>query len=318
MLTNNFLTASMSIRCSQCGANNHSQNHLCLACGADLTQPRESANAQRVLTGSSAPLEAPVPLPVDDPSALASAAASNELAEDVRYLFQGEPQSEPAESHANRYLLLVLLGLVAAAAGWHWRDVRSVAGRLSTSATAGQSTAISSASPASSSPSAPVSPSATPMPQSATPQATESAPTHDGSSTTENPSPARPQEEPHETESAVTRPSKPRIRAASQITRVADTEETEGEKYLYGDGVPVDCDRAQKDLLAAAKHSSAKAESELASMYATGHCAIRDLPLAYRWFNRAQQQNPRDKKIAEEMTVLLDQMSQEEKKLATR
>ena len=83
--------------------------------------------------------------------------------------------------------------------------------------------------------------------------------------------------------------------------------------------MPVDCDRAQKNLIAAAKHSSAKAESELAAMYATGHCVIRDLPLAYRWFTRAQRQNPHGhKKIAEEMTTLWDQMSPEEKKLATR
>jgi len=310
----------MSIRCSQCGANNHSQNFLCLACGADLTQLREAPIAQTVPTGSSAPPETPVPLPIDEPSALASATESNELAEDVRYLFQSEPQSEPAESHASRYLLLVLLALAAAVAGWRWRDIRAVVSRFSTSAPAVRSAAtISSAHSTSVSSSATVSPATTSMPQSATSQSAESPSTHDGPSTTENPSPARPQEESRETASAATRASKPRIQPASQITRVADTEETEGEKYLYGDGVPVDCDRAQKNLIAAAKHSSAKAESELAAMYATGHCVIRDLPLAYRWFTRAQRQNPHGhKKIAEEMTTLWDQMSPEEKKLATR
>lgn len=310
----------MSITCSQCGANNHSQNLLCLACGADLTQVRVAPTAQTVPTGAPTLPEIPVPLPIDDPSALASASESNELAEDVRYLFQGEPQSEPAKSHSSRYLLLVLLSLAAAVAGWRWREIRAVASRLSNSASAGQSTEIISSAQSTSVPSSTtVSPSATPTPQGTTTQFAESASTHHGPSTTGNPSPARPREEPQETESAVTPPSKPRIRPASQITRVADTEETEGEKYLYGEGVPVDCDRAQKNLLVAAKHSSAKAESELAAMYATGHCVIRDLPLAYRWFTRAQRQNPHnDKKIAEEMGALWNQMSPEERMLASR
>ena len=109
---------------------------------------------------------------------------------------------------------------------------------------------------------------------------------------------------------------KARVQPASENTRIANTWEIEGEKYLYGNGVPVNCDRAQKDLLAAAKHSSAKAQRELATMFATGHCAIRDLPLAYRWFARAQREAPHDHKIAAEMQALWDQMSPEERKLA--
>jgi len=54
-------------------------------------------------------------------------------------------------------------------------------------------------------------------------------------------------------------------------------------------------------------------------MYANGHCAIRDLPLAYRWFARVQKQNRHtDPKIAADMQRLWNQMSPEERNLATR
>ena len=97
-----------------------------------------------------------------------------------------------------------------------------------------------------------------------------------------------------------------------------NTSEIEGEKYLYGDGVPVNCGRAQQDLLAAAERSSPKAQSGLGTMYATGHCAIRDLPLAYHWFARAQRQEPRNRIIEEDMRVVWNQMSPEERRLAKR
>ena len=98
----------------------------------------------------------------------------------------------------------------------------------------------------------------------------------------------------------------------------ADALEAEGEKYLYGDSVTPDCDRAQKDLLTAARHSNARAQRVLATMYATGHCAIKDLPLAYRWYSRAQRQTPSDRMIAEQLKTLWDQMSPDQRMLASR
>jgi TPR repeat protein len=87
---------------------------------------------------------------------------------------------------------------------------------------------------------------------------------------------------------------------------------------LYGDGVQVDCGRARQDFLAAAEHSSTKAQSTLGTMYATGHCANRDLPLAYHWFARVQRQEPRNRIIQEDMKALWNQMSPEERRLAER
>lgn len=95
-----------------------------------------------------------------------------------------------------------------------------------------------------------------------------------------------------------------------------DALEAQGEKYLYGTGVAANCTLAQKNLLAAAQRSSARAQSVLATMYATGHCATRDLPLAYRWFARALHQDPDNIRIQEDLKVLWNQMTPDERQLA--
>lgn len=295
-------TGCMSIRCRQCGANNHSANGFCLTCGVDLTQPREPLIARPT------PPKAPEPPSLSESSSSDSVAESNELAQSVRSLFQAERSEtqEPRKSRASRFFLLALLALAAATAAWHWRGISTFASKFSEKTAVNQTTATNS----SSSPGAPL-PSAEPEPQSV--QAADSTTKRDGTATE-----ASVDDYPSQPASVAESP-KARIQPASQTTHAASTWETEGEKYLYGDGVPVNCERAQKELLAAAKHSSAKAQSELGSMYATGHCVIRDLPLAYRWFARAQRQEPRgNRKIAEDMRELWAQMSPEEKQLATR
>jgi hypothetical protein len=286
----------MSIRCTQCGANNHSHNSACLTCGCELSVARPLA----ALT-IQPPLQPP---PVSDYPSPASAAESNDLAENVRYLFQGG-SGELSKSHASRYFLLILLGLAAATAGWHWRDVASLAGRFSASTISASASAPTISSPSSTTPS----PSATLTPQTANSASPEQTTTQAG---VEETSPAGLTQQ-----SPGAEPAKARIEPASRRDAVADTGEIEGEKHLYGDGVPMNCDLAQKELLAAAKHS-AKAQTDLGVMYATGHCAIRDLPLAYRWFARAQHHNPSgDPRIAEDLKVLWNQMTPEERKLAT-
>lgn len=98
----------------------------------------------------------------------------------------------------------------------------------------------------------------------------------------------------------------------------SDALEAQGEKYLYGNGVPANCALAQKSLVAAAERSNAKAQSVLGTMYATGHCATRDLPLAYRWFARALRQDPNNLRIEQDLKVLWSQMSADERQLALR
>lgn len=89
----------------------------------------------------------------------------------------------------------------------------------------------------------------------------------------------------------------------------------EGQKYLYGDGVPEDCERARKSLLAASARNST-AQSLLGTMYASGHCVTRDLPSAYRWYARALKNDPTNNRIESDLKVLWQQMTPAEQQLA--
>ncbi len=92
----------------------------------------------------------------------------------------------------------------------------------------------------------------------------------------------------------------------------------DGEKYLYGRGVPEDCSRAQRNLQIAARESNAKAQTLLGAMYATGHCVGRDLPTAYRWFAKALHGDPRNSRVQRDLEVLWKQMTPEERQVAMK
>jgi hypothetical protein len=221
----------------------------------------------------------------------------------VSYPFQGEAKA----SHVGRYLVLGLFGLTVAVAGWQWRDLPTLAGRFSKSSVTGQSKVTDSA-PASVS----ISPAEVTTPQPAHSEPSELLSKGSPSAAEETPS----REASQEGSIAAIRSSQAQVQSVSASKRGRNTSESQGKKYLYEDGMPANCDRVPRDLLVAAEHSSAKAQSALGTIYATGHCAIRDLPLAYRWFARAQRQNPRNRIIEEDMRVLWDQMSPEERNLA--
>ncbi|HZQ20029.1 MAG TPA: zinc-ribbon domain-containing protein [Terriglobales bacterium] len=103
--------------------------------------------------------------------------------------------------------------------------------------------------------------------------------------------------------------------AAAPASPEADLEAT-GERYLYGNGVPQNCTRAESSLRNAATRGNSKAQTVLGTMYATGHCVGRDLPTAYRWFARALHQEPQNGRISEDLQVLWRQMTPQEKQLA--
>ena len=92
----------------------------------------------------------------------------------------------------------------------------------------------------------------------------------------------------------------------------------DGEKYLYGRGVPEDCARAQRNLEIGARGSNAKAQTLLGAMYATGHCVGRDLPTAYRWFAQALHGDPGNSRVQRDLEVLWKQMTPEERQLAMK
>lgn len=92
--------------------------------------------------------------------------------------------------------------------------------------------------------------------------------------------------------------------------------EATGEKYLYGNGAPQSCSMAQKNLLAAAESSNSRAASVLGTMYATGHCVTRDLPLAYFWFAKAMQQEPNNARLEHDLTAVWNEMTPDERQVA--
>jgi hypothetical protein len=282
----------MVIRCGQCGSNNNSGNRLCLTCGADLLEFAEELPAR--------PMS---PEPRELTSVRGSSMARPTAGPTNSVIYRS--QSGVTASHLGRHLVLILFTLTVAGACWHWQDLRMLASRSSQTPDMSQSKEPNSI-PAP----APIPPLEVQTPQSAHPAPSELASQPDQSATEETSS-----QEPLQEGSV--RSSKSKIQPLS-ATEPGDTSETAGEKYLYGDGVQVDCGRARQDFLAAAEHSSTKAQSTLGTMYATGHCANRDLPLAYHWFARAQRQEPRNRIIQEDMKALWNQMSPEERRLARR
>jgi len=91
-----------------------------------------------------------------------------------------------------------------------------------------------------------------------------------------------------------------------------------GEAYLYGRGVPKNCDQAVKYLKLAADQSSAKARSAFGTMYATGHCVPRDLPTSYRWFAQALRADPNNQILEKDLSAVWNQMTPPERQLATK
>jgi hypothetical protein len=139
---------------------------------------------------------------------------------------------------------------------------------------------------------------------------------------------AKPDEAESETETAPTKNSKPRaaipkspkrdIQPATSSDISDEKLVADGEKYLYGTGVPENCGRAQKSLQTAAQHSNPKAQAMLGTMYFTGHCATRDLPTAYRWFARALHGDPGNSRLQQDLEILWKAMTPDERQLATR
>jgi TPR repeat protein len=91
-----------------------------------------------------------------------------------------------------------------------------------------------------------------------------------------------------------------------------------GDAYLYGRGVPENCDEAIKNLKAASAGGSAKARSTFGTMYATGHCVPRDLPTSYSWFALALRADPNNQILEKDLTAVWNQMTPPERQLTTK
>jgi hypothetical protein len=334
----------MTIRCPECGYENRDMYRFCGMCGATLRREAVGAPASAV----ESPAVTPEPAPVEPPSARPPAATQPAPPPSLDYLLE----EESPKSHGKLYLTLALLVIAAGVIAWHWEsDQRTSAEPAATSTPAASTTTATTQTPPppanNPSPSKPEdaatpkpSDSAKPVPappvvtqetlpatkpaeeaeakpqeQSPTPPASSDTPA-DSSSTADTSQPAsavvpptpapKPKPDPK-----VATPSAPALKGDDKL--VAD-----GEKYLYGNGVPEDCDLAQKNLKAAAAHSNARALTLMGAMYATGHCVDRDLPTAYRWFAKALHQDPSNARVQQDIEILWKQMTPGERQLATK
>ena len=119
----------------------------------------------------------------------------------------------------------------------------------------------------------------------------------------------------HEASAAAPRASSVPVPAAADT---GDADFRKGEAYLYGRGMPENCDEAVKYLKAASAKSSAKARSAFGTMYATGHCAPRDLPTSYLWFAMALKVDPNNQILEKDLSAVWNQMTPPERQMATR
>jgi len=92
----------------------------------------------------------------------------------------------------------------------------------------------------------------------------------------------------------------------------------EAQKYLYGKGVPQDCDRGLRLLKPAANAGNPKAMIEMGALYSAGLCAPHDLPTSYRWFAMALRKDPDNQSVATDLQKLWGEMTQPERQLAIR
>ncbi len=103
------------------------------------------------------------------------------------------------------------------------------------------------------------------------------------------------------------------IKRAPAVDTVA-----QAQQYLYGKGVPQDCDRGMRLLKPAANGGNGKAMIEMGALYSAGLCTPRDLPTAYRWFAMALRKDPGNQAVATDLQKLWGEMTQPERQLAIR
>lgn len=270
--------------CERCGFKNVERNHCCVSCGARMTRSNSSLNAEIPAEKPRGPWSRPSLLGLGEDAAEASPAVD----------------PEPRTSHWRQVVILAVALAGCCLAGWHWRnELRGymVAG-LAQANSDQNGSRIS------------VAPATGPVSSEASAKQSASLPDSQGSDDAAISVPA-----------AEPARSKPPIEAANlkeedtAASSSADLLEAAGEKYLYGTGVPIDCSRAQESLAAASERGNAEAETVLGTMYTTGHCVSRDLPLAYKWFSKARRQTPGDPRLQHNLQMVWDGMTAEERQI---
>lgn len=91
---------------------------------------------------------------------------------------------------------------------------------------------------------------------------------------------------------------------------------SQGQRYLYGQGVRKSCEQALNLIHGAANQGNAEARSQLGGMYATGNCAPFDRVTAYRWFTLALDASPRNGSVQRTRDMLWREMTDTERQRA--
>ncbi|HZP16412.1 MAG TPA: zinc-ribbon domain-containing protein [Terriglobales bacterium] len=341
---------TMYVRCTHCGYDNSPEYRFCGMCGATLahapvptTKPATAAASEPPHpsgNGGSGKTET-----VHGPSFLG-------LAEDPKVEFHYLYEDEQPKSHVGLIVFLLIIFGAAGYLGWQWKHNGFPFNRLNQGPSA-QSASPSEVAPAQTQDQQthidkpmtggagdvlPTQPDqqAQQNPPAKPTETPQGAPANNASA--ENKSqPGETAEKPEEKPAEVAKATPPAgISEASKTSKAPRTPapkpaaakpavpaapdadlELAGERYLYGNGVPQNCARAESNLRTAATHGNTKAQTVLGTMYATGHCVGRDLPTAYRWFARALHQEPQNSRISADLQVLWRQMTPQEKQLAT-
>ncbi|MFZ3262662.1 MAG: zinc-ribbon domain-containing protein [Terriglobales bacterium] len=117
---------------------------------------------------------------------------------------------------------------------------------------------------------------------------------------------------------AETRKASPPPRVAPAADDKGNAEFKRGEAYLYGRGMPENCDQAIRNLKEASAKQNAKARSAFGTMYATGHCVPRDLPTSYSWFALALRADPNNQILEKDLVAVWNQMTPPERQMAIK
>jgi hypothetical protein len=86
--------------------------------------------------------------------------------------------------------------------------------------------------------------------------------------------------------------------------------------YIYGQGVPQNCDQGLVLLRSAAQKANARAQGKLGALYAAGNCVSQDRVQAYRWLTLALTDGQRSEWTAKNRQMVWRQMSPEERSRA--
>jgi hypothetical protein len=336
----------MTVRCVQCGQENNPQYRFCGMCGAPLGPGATPVPPQAARERARVPVSGPSFLGLGD-----------EHSRDLDYLLEDEPPQGHGRLYFALLLLAISAGLLAwhwQRDGYPWAGLvqkPTISSQPTTAAPATPpqtntppviipveptanpappETAGEAKAPAASDPSAGNAPPTGPAAKPGEPSATTDDAASPGESSGKTPAaetsqttaaePAEPEQK--ETPKAVAKTIAPKPSPAAQSATPPNTFEdrlvADGERYLYGRGVPEDCERAQRNLQIAARQSNAKAQTLLGAMYATGHCVGRDLPTAYRWFAKALHGDPGNSRVQRDLEVLWKQMTPEERLVAMK